>query len=65
MRKLSVITYFDKIIPYLRVLLDDNKLYEQKKNQILVSIYRYLNKKGLHTFQDQIIFVYLQVTQVK
>ena len=31
MRKLSVITYFDKIIPYLRVLLDDNKLYEQKK----------------------------------
>ena len=30
MRSLSVITYFDKIVPYLRVLIDENKLYEQK-----------------------------------
>ena len=27
---MSVITYFDKIIPYLRILIDENKLYEQK-----------------------------------
>ena len=26
---MSVITYFDKIIPYLRMLIDENKLYEQ------------------------------------
>ena len=29
-RNTSVTTYFDKIIPYLRVLIDENKLYEQK-----------------------------------
>ena len=29
-RNMSVTTYFDKIIPYLRVLIDKNKLYEQK-----------------------------------
>ena len=29
-RKMSVITYFDKIIPYLRALIDENKLFEQK-----------------------------------
>ena len=29
-RNMSVTTYFDKIIPYLRVLIDGNKLYEQK-----------------------------------
>ena len=28
---MSVTTYFDKIIPYLRVLIDKNKLYEQKR----------------------------------
>ena len=27
---MSVTTYFDKIIPYLRMLIDKNKLYEQK-----------------------------------
>ena len=27
---MSVNTYFDKIIPYLRMLIDENKLYEQK-----------------------------------
>ena len=29
-RSMSVTTYCDKIIPYLRVLIDENKLYEQK-----------------------------------
>ena len=29
-RKMSVITYFDKIIPYLRALIDENKLFEQE-----------------------------------
>ena len=29
-RNMSVTTYFDKIIPYLRVLIDEKKLYEQK-----------------------------------
>ena len=29
-RDMSVITYFDKIIPHLRVLIDKNRLYEQK-----------------------------------
>ena len=29
-RNMSVNTYFDKIIPYLRMLIDKNKLYEQK-----------------------------------
>ena len=27
---MSLTSYFDKIIPYLRVLIDKNKLYEQK-----------------------------------
>ena len=31
-QNMSVITYFDKIIPHLRVLVDKNKLYEQKYN---------------------------------
>ena len=29
-RNMSVITYLDKIIPYIRVLIDENKLFEQK-----------------------------------
>ena len=29
-RNLSVTTYFDKIVWYLRVLIDKNKLFEQK-----------------------------------
>ena len=29
-RNMSVNTYFDKIVPYLRMLIDENKLYEQK-----------------------------------
>ena len=29
-RNMSLNTYFDKIIPYLRMLIDENKLYEQK-----------------------------------
>ena len=30
MQNMSVIVYFDKIIPYLRMLIDENKLNEQK-----------------------------------
>ena len=47
---MSVNTYFDKIIPYLRVLIDKNKLCEQKIqldmsiNMIHISK-QYLNKK--------------------
>ena len=64
---MSVTTYFDKIIPYLRVLIDKNKLYEQKIQQIQVLIwYIYLNKKESRIFQNLIIsFVYLQVIQTK
>ena len=49
-RTMSVNTYFDKIIPYLRVIIDKNKLYEQKIqldmsiNMIHISE-QYLNKK--------------------
>ena len=32
-RNMSVTSYFDKIIPYLKELIDKNKLYE-KKNSI-------------------------------
>ena len=30
MRNMSVKSYFDKILPYLSVLIDENKVYEQK-----------------------------------
>ena len=30
MGNMSVKSYFDKIMPYLRVLIDENKAYEQK-----------------------------------
>ena len=30
MRNMSVKSYFDKIMAYLRVLIDENKAYEQK-----------------------------------
>ena len=29
-RELSVKSYFDKIIPYLKMLIDENKVYQQK-----------------------------------
>ena len=29
-RNMSVTTYFDKIVPFLRILIDKNKLFEQK-----------------------------------
>ena len=39
---MSVITYFDKIVPYLKVLIDKNKLFEQK---IQLDIGINMNKK--------------------
>ena len=30
LRNMYLVAYFDKIIPYLRILIDENKLYEQK-----------------------------------
>ena len=65
-RNMSVITYFDKIIPYLRALIDKNKLFEQKiQLDIGINMVHISEQKELHTFQDQImLFVYLQVTQV-
>ena len=63
-RNMSVITYFDKIIPYLRALIDKNKLFQQKI-QIDIDINMVHTSEQLHTFQDQImLLVYLQVTQV-
>ena len=63
---MSVVTYFDKIIPYLRVLIDENKLFEQKLQlHIDINMVHISEEKQLHTFQDRImLFVYLQVTQV-
>ena len=65
-RNMSVVTYFDKIIPYLRVLIDENKLFEQKLQlHIDINMVHISEEKKLHTFQDRImLFVYLQVTQV-
>ena len=30
LRNMSVKSYFEKIMPYLRMLIDENKVYEQK-----------------------------------
>ena len=67
-RNMSVTSYFDKIIPYLRVLIDKNKLYEQKiqLDMGINMVHIYLNKEESRIFQSLIIlFVYLQVIQTK
>ena len=58
MRSLSVITYFDKIVPYLRVLIDENKLYEQKiKSDIGINMVHISKQKRITHFSrsDNII----------
>ena len=58
MRKLSVITYFDKTIPYLRVLIDENKLYEHKiKSDIGINMVHISDQKRITHFSrpDNII----------
>ena len=67
-RNMSVTSYFDKIIPYLRELIDKNKLYEQKiqLDMGINMVHIYLNKEESRIFQSLIIlFVYLQVIQTK
>ena len=52
-RNMSVTTYFDKIIPYLRTLIDKNKIFEQKI-QLDIGInmvYTYLNKNSYTLFK--------------
>ena len=52
-RNMSVTTYFDKIIPYLRTLIDKNKIFEQKI-QLDIGInmvYTYLNKNNYTLFK--------------
>ena len=66
MRNMSVIAYFDKITPYLRVLIDENKLFEQKiQSDTGINMVHISEQKRIHTFQDQIMsFAYPQVTQM-
>ena len=50
---MSVTTYFDKIIPYLRTLIDKNKIFGQKI-QLDIGInmvYTYLNKNNYTLFK--------------
>ena len=52
-RNMSVTTYFDKIIPYLRTLIDKNKIFGQKI-QLDIGInmvYTYLNKNNYTLFK--------------
>ena len=66
MRNMSVIAYFDKITPYLKVLIDETKLFEQKiQSDTGINMVHISEQKRIHTFQDQIMsFAYPQVTQV-
>ena len=52
-RNMSVTTYFDKIIPYLRTLIDKNKIFEQKiQSDIGINmVYTYLNKNNYTLFK--------------
>ena len=52
-RNMSVTTYFDKIIPYLRTLIDKNKIFEQKiQSDIGINmVYTYLNKNSYTLFK--------------
>ena len=52
-RNMPVTTYFDKIIPYVRTLIDKNKIFEQKI-QLDIGInmvYTYLNKNNYTLFK--------------
>ena len=52
-RNMSVTTYFGKIIPYLRTLIDKNKIFEQKiQSDIGINmVYTYLNKNNYTLFK--------------
>ena len=59
-RNMSVTTYFDKIIPYLRVLIDENKLYEQKiQLDMGINMVHISEQKSITHFSksDNIIFL--------
>ena len=50
-RNMSVITYFNKIVPYLRVLIDENKLFEQKiQLDIGINMVHISEQKGITHF---------------
>ena len=51
MRNMSVIAYFDKITPYLRVLIDENKLFVQKiQSDIGINIVHISEQKRITHF---------------
>ena len=55
---MSVITYFDKIIPCLRVLIDENKLFEQKiELHIGINMGHISEQKKLHTFHAVVQYI--------
>ena len=54
-RNMSLITYFDKIRAYLRSLIDENKLFEQKiQLDIGINMVHISEQKKKHTFLNQI-----------
>ena len=66
-RHMSVTTYFDKIIPYLRMAIDKNKLYEQKI-QLDIGIdmvHISEQKRKTHFTRSDNVILYLQVMQTK
>ena len=50
---MSVKSYLDKILPYLKMLIDENKVHEQKI-QLDIGYVTYI-KEELHTFHDLIM----------
>ena len=66
-RHMSVTTYFDKIIPYLRMAIDKNKLYEQKiQLDIGIDMVHISEQKGkTHFTRSDNVILYLQVMQTK
>ena len=65
-RNLAVTTYFDKIVPYLRVLIDKNKVFEQKiQLDIGINMLHISEQKRITYFSSQImLFVYPRATQM-
>ena len=52
---MSVTSYFDKIIPYLRMSIDKNKLYEQKIQLDMVHISERKTKKTHFSKSNNVI----------
>ena len=65
-RTMSVITYFNKIVPYLRALTDEKKLFVQKLQlNIRINMVHIPEQKRItHFSKSDNLFVYYQVTQL-